>query len=99
MDLIRVYRAADIPDDMPLASKASDPVGMKWDIDALSALCAEQGREALSGKSGPLLDAAVLGAALVMWHTGKERSLSIAADRARAVIASGEALQRLDAGL
>jgi len=99
MDLVREYRAADIPEDLPLASKDSHPVGMKWDIDALSALCAEQGRDALSGKSGPLLDAAVLGAALVMWHTGKEQSLAKAANKARAAIASGEALRRLDAGL
>ena len=99
MDLLREYRAADIPEDLPLANKDKHPVGMKWDIDALSALCAEQGREALSGKNGPLLDAAVLGAALVMWHTGKEKNLTEAADKARAVIASGEALQRLDAGL
>jgi len=99
MDLIRTYRAADIPEDLPLANKNTDPVGMKWDIDALSALCAEQGREALSGKSGPLLDAAVLGAALVMWHIGKEQSLAKAADKARAVIASGDAMLRLNAGL
>ena len=99
MDLLRDYRAADIPDDLPLAKKDESPVGMKWDIDVLSALCAEQGREALSGKSGPLHDAAVLGAALVMWHTGKEPDIARAADKARAVIASGEAMQRLEAGL
>ncbi|MEE9333153.1 MAG: anthranilate phosphoribosyltransferase [Granulosicoccaceae bacterium] len=99
MDLVRVYRAQDIPDTLPLASKETDPVGMKWDINALSALCAEQGREALSGKSGALLDAAVLGAAMVMWHTGKEQDLKVAADKARAVIASGEAMRRLEAGL
>ena len=52
-----------------------------------------------SGKSGPLFDAAVLGAALIMWHTGKEKNLAKAADKARTVIASGEAMQRLDAGL
>lgn len=99
MDLVRVYRAQDIPDTLPLASKETDPVGMKWDINALSALCAEQGRDALSGKSGALLDAAVLGAAMVMWHTGKEQDLKVAADKARAVIASGEAMRRLEAGL
>ncbi len=99
MDLLREYRAADIPETVPLASKDNHPVGMKWDIDELSSLCAEQGREALSGKSGPLLDAAVLGAALVIWHTGKEKNIAKAADMARAAIASGEALRRLDAGL
>lgn len=99
MDLVRVYRAQDIPDDMPLAFKQHNPIGMKWDINALSSMCAEQGRDALSGKSGALLDAAVLGAALVLWHTGKEKNLTAAANKARAVIASGEALQRLEAGL
>ncbi len=99
MNLLREYRAADVPEDLPLATKDTDPIGMKWDIDALSALCAEQGREALSGKSGALLDAAVLGAALVLWHTGKVSDLTIAADKAREVIASGEALERLEAGL
>jgi len=99
MDLVREYRAADIPADVPLANKENHPVGMKWDINALSTLCAEQGREALSGKSGPLHDAAVLGAALVLWHTGVEPDPAKAAEKARTVIASGEALQRLDAGL
>lgn len=99
MDLMRTYRAADIPDDLTLASPDKHPIGMKWDIDALSQMCAEQGRQALSGKSGPLFDAAVLGAAMVLWHTGKEKDLKTAADKARAVIASGEAMQRLDAGL
>lgn len=99
LDLEREYRAADIPEDLPLASQKDNPVGMKWDIDALSALCAEQGQDALSGKPGALHDAAVLGAALVMWHLGKEENIKNAADKARAVIASGEALERLKTGL
>jgi len=98
-ELLRTYRAEDVPDDMPLASEDSHPIGMKWDIDALSAMCAEQGREALKGKSGALLDAAVLGAALIMWHTGFQPDLKAATDRAREAIASGDALSRLDAGL
>jgi len=97
MDLERDYRAADIPDDFPAAADNA-PTGMKWDLDKLSNLCAEQGVEALSGKSGPLQDAAVAGAALVQWHLGKA-GLEEAADKARAVIASGEALSRLNAGL
>ena len=99
MELLRDYRAEDIPDDLPTAPKETSPVGMKWDIDALSTLCANQGREALSGKSGPLYDAAVLGAALVMWHTGKEQNLAAAANKARAAISSGDAMRHLDAGL
>jgi len=99
LDMLRDYRAEDIPDSLPLASAKTDPIGMKWDIDALSELCAERGRAALSGTQGALHDAAVLGAAMIMWHTGHLPSLSVATDRARKVIASGEALSRLDAGL
>jgi len=99
LDLLRDYRAEDIPDTVPTANTPPRPIGMKWDIDALSMLCAEQGREALAGKSGAIHDAAVLGAALTLWHSGKESSLDSAVKKARAAIASGEALQRLEAGL
>lgn len=99
MSLEREYRAADIPDDLPLATAPTDPVGMKWDIRALSELCAEQGRLALSGTPGPLLDAAVLGTAMILWHLGREPDLTSAANKARAVIESGEALQRMENGL
>lgn len=99
MDLKRDYRAADIEDDFPLADPDNSPVGMKWDITALSELCANEGRKALSGQSGPIYDAAVMGAATILWHTGKAPDLPAAADKARAAIKSGEALQRLEAGL
>lgn len=99
MALERDYRAADIPDDFPTANGPDDPVGMKWDLSKLSALCAEQGREALTGKPGPLFDAAVIGTALTLWHLGTEKELSVAADRAREAITSGAALSRLEAGL
>lgn len=97
--LERTYRAADIPEDLPLASKETNPIGRKWDIDALSGLCAEKGLDALNGKEGPLLDAAIAGTAMILWHIRKESSLAAAADKARQVIASGEALSRLKAGL
>ena len=99
IDLERTYRAADIPEDMPLAKKDSGPIGRKWDIDALSALCAKKGLDALNGKEGPILDAAIAGAALTLWHTGNEKTLEDAAAKARHAIASGEALRRLQAGL
>ncbi len=99
IELLREYRAEDIPDDLPMATKKNNPIGRKWDIEALSELCAEKGREALSGKSGPMYDAAVLGAALVMWHTGKEKDLATAANKARDAISSGDAMRHLEAGL
>jgi len=99
LELLREYRAEDIPDDLPLASGDTDPIGRKWDIDALSALCAERGRDALSGKQNALLDAAILGAALVLMHTGQQPNMRAACDKARTAVASGEALARLEAGL
>lgn len=99
MGLQRDYRASDIPDNFPPANAQTDPIGMKWDLNALAALCAEEGRKALSGTKGPIQDAAVLGAAAIMWHTGSETDLATAADRARSVIESGQALHHLEAGL
>ena len=72
---------------------------MKWDIDALATLCADKGLRALDGEQGAVFDAAVIGCALTLWHTGHCASLAEAADKARAAIASGEALKRLQAGL
>ena len=99
MALARDYRAADIPDSTPPAAAHPERIGMKWDIDALSSLCAEAGLRALDGEPGPIQDAAVLGAALILWHTGNATSLALGADQARQAIKSGEALRRLKAGV
>jgi len=99
LGLLRDYRAEEVPDNLPLAESPPAPIGMKWDIDALSSLCATRGREALSGQQSAVMDACVLGAGLIMWHTGFSSSLTDATDRARKVIASGKALDRLEAGL
>ena len=99
MGMQRDYRAADIPDDFPPANPETDPVGMKWDLKELAEVCADEGRKALSGTAGPIQDAAVLGAAAIMWHTGVEADLPAAADKARDAIKSGAALRYLEAGL
>jgi anthranilate phosphoribosyltransferase len=99
MDLARDYRARDIPDSTALADAHSDQIGMKWDVEALAALCADAGRQALAGEPGPIQDAAVLGTALTLWHVGKAENLKEAARLARQAIASGAALERLEAGL
>ncbi len=99
VDLLRDYRAEDIPDSLPLAQSPPQPIGRKWDIDALSSLCAEKGQAALGGESGPIKDAAVIGAALTLWHCGSEATFESAVKRANAVIESGEALERLKVGL
>lgn len=99
IDLARKYRAGDIPDSTALADEHSGQTGMKWDIEALAALCADAGRRALAGEAGPIQDAAVLGAALTLWHVGKAENLKEAARVAREAIASGAALERLETGL
>ena len=99
MQLARDYRAEDIPVTVPAPASPSAPQGMKWDIDALAALCAEKGLRALDGEQGAVYDAAVIGCALTLWHTGHSSSLTEAASSARAAIKSGEALKRLQAGL
>ena len=98
MQLEREYRAEDIPESLPAPGPGA-PFGMKWDIDALATLCADKGLRALDGEQGAVFDAAVVGCALTLWHTGHCASLAEAADKARAAIASGEALRRLQAGL
>ena len=98
MQLEREYRAEDIPESLPAPGPGA-PFGMKWDIDALANLCADKGLRALDGEQGAVFDAAVIGCALTLWHTGHCASLAEAADKARAAIASGEALKRLQAGL
>ena len=98
LELHRDYRAEDIPETMKTPEN-TDVIGMKWDVGELAQLCADKGMSALKGEPGAVYDAAVLGTALTLWHTGKADSLTEAADAARKVIKSGEALERFKAGL
>jgi anthranilate phosphoribosyltransferase len=95
--MARDYRALDIPDTMPTAAQDPKTLGMKWDINALATLCAEQGVAALEDKPGPVHDAAVLDTALTLWHLGRTDSLLDGVTQARQAISSGEALARLNA--
>ena len=96
--LARDYRAEDIPESTS-APSVSGYFGMKWDNEVLAKLCAEKGINALKGEPGAVYDAAVLGTALTLWHTGKAGTMNEAADTARQAINSGKALERLEAGL
>ncbi len=98
-DLHRSYRAAEVPDTVPEAGPECTHIGMKWNLQKLSQACAEAGLSALGGKPGPMHDAAILGAALTLWHLGQATELAHAVDKAREAISSGEALRRLHAGL
>lgn len=95
IDLLRDYRALDIP-----ASVAkSDEHAMKWDIDALANTCAQEGLEALGGKEGAVLDAAIMATALVLWHRGVAADMPTAVRLAKKPVVSGEALARLKAAI
>lgn len=93
--MLREFRALDIPDSV----KRSDVPSMKWDIDALADTCAQIGLQALAGKEGPVLDAAIMAAALILWHRGLATDMSAAVKLAKAPVASGEALARLKAAI
>ncbi|MBX2835732.1 MAG: anthranilate phosphoribosyltransferase [Gammaproteobacteria bacterium] len=99
LDLSRNYRAMDIPETCPPAEYNLSTIGMKWDIDALAELCAKEGRAALENTPGPIHDAAVLGAALSLWHIGRATDMDEAVRQAKQAIESGEALRRLEAGI
>jgi len=65
------------------------------DAAAVAQLAAQAGLAALSGEPGPTRDALVCGAALCLWHLKHHDSLPSAATAVRAVLDSGEALQRI----
>jgi len=99
LDLARDYRALDIPDTVKKPSEAEQAMGLKWDIDELAKLGADTGRKALAGEPGPVYDAAVIGAALTLWHMGRETDMQSAVKKAREAISSGAAAERFEAGL
>jgi anthranilate phosphoribosyltransferase len=53
-------------------------------------------RAALAGAPGPTRDCLVYGAALCLWHLGRQGTLREAADAVRRVLDDGRALARLD---
>jgi len=85
-------RAPQIPE--ALAAQES-PGGRVLDNDRVAKLAAEAGVAALAGQVGPTRESLVYGAALCLWHLGHHATLRSAADAARGVLDSGEALRRL----
>jgi anthranilate phosphoribosyltransferase len=66
------------------------------DTAAAARAAAEAGRAALAGAPGPARDCLVYGAALCLWHLGRQGTLREAADAVRRVLDDGRALARLD---
>lgn len=88
-------RAVPLPEDLPTAARPSDEIAVAVDVPATARAAAQAGLAALEGADGPTYDSLVYGAALVLWHLGRERSLPAAAERARAALDSGAAARRL----
>ena len=63
--------------------------------DLLAEYVVDLGRSALSGDSGMFYDGLVYSASLILWHLGKSKTLTSAAEKVREVLNSGRALSRL----
>ncbi|NBC47917.1 MAG: anthranilate phosphoribosyltransferase [Gammaproteobacteria bacterium] len=88
-------RAVPLPEDLPTASRPSDDIAVAVDVGATAKAAAQAGMAALEGQRGPTYDSLVFAGALILWHLGREQTLSAGADRIRAVLDSGAAAQRL----
>ena len=88
-------RAVPLPDDLPKSERAGDEVAIMVDVNATAAAAAKAGLAALKGEKGVTYDSLVLGAALVLHHTGKVPTLRDGADLARAALDSGNAAKRV----
>jgi anthranilate phosphoribosyltransferase len=70
-------------------------VAIMVDVKATAQAAAEAGMAALCGNKGASYDSLVLGAALILHHLGRAKSLNEAADMARAALDSGKAAKRV----
>ena len=88
-------RAPQIPGEAAKGGEEGDDVAAQFDTAAVAEAAAQAGIEALAGRPGPTRDALVCAAALCLWHLKRHASLKDAADAARRVLDSGDALKRL----
>ncbi|NWG87180.1 MAG: anthranilate phosphoribosyltransferase [Hydrogenophilaceae bacterium] len=91
----QTVRAVPLPADLPKSERAGDEVAIMVDVQATAQAAAEAGLEALCGNRGATYDSLVLGAALILHHLGRAKTLSEAADKARAALDSGKAAKRV----
>ena len=85
-------RAVPLPENIPGYRKKTDGVASSVDASAIAAHAARAGIDALEGKAGATADSLIYGAALCLWHLGRQPSLSAAADCVRETLNSGRAL-------
>ncbi|MEW5893717.1 MAG: anthranilate phosphoribosyltransferase [Pseudomonadota bacterium] len=95
LGIAQSVRAVPLPADLPKSEREGDEVAIMVDVKATAQAAAEAGLAALCGNKGASYDSLVLGAALILHHLGRARSLAEAADMARAALDSGKAAQRV----
>ena len=88
-------RAVPLPDNLPTTTRPGDDIAVAVDVQATAKAAAQAGMAALEGARGPTYDSLVFAGALVLWHLGREGTLQAGADRIRAALDSGAAVQRL----
>jgi anthranilate phosphoribosyltransferase len=90
-------RAVPLPENLPGYRKKTDGVASSVDAGAIAAEAARAGIDALEGNAGATFDSLVYGAALCLWHVGRQPTLTEAADFVRGTLGSGEVLTRFRA--
>lgn len=88
-------RAVPLPRDIPQTTRPGDEIAITVDVAATARAAAQAGLAALQGEPGPTYDSLVYAGALILWHIGRESSLTVAADRVRDALDSGRAAQRV----
>ena len=94
MGIQQTVRAVPLPGDLPKTER-DDEIAIMVDVKATAEAAAEAGMAALCGNKGATYDSLVLGAAMVLHHVGRARTLAEAADMARAALDSGKAAKRV----
>lgn len=94
MGIQQTVRAVPLPGDLPKTER-DDEIAIMVDVKATAEAAAEAGMAALCGNKGATYDSLVLGAAMVLHHVGRAKTLAEAADMARAALDSGKAAKRV----
>lgn len=87
-------RAVPLPSDLP-SKGAEDEIAMAVDIPATAKAAADAGMAALRGEKGATYDSLLLGAALILHHVGRAKTMSEAGEKVRAALDSGRAAARV----
>lgn len=94
LDIDQALRAPRISGQAATDGDDGDSAGAAPDTAHLAQAAAEAGMAALAGQPGATRDALVYGAALCLWHLGRQASLKGAAKAVRGVLDRGEASER-----